>query len=385
VNDAMSDEQAPVPRALRTAAAWSWRILVVLLLAAAVVALIVRLELLFVAVFVALLGTALLEPGAARLRRWGLPPALATAGVLLAALALVVGLLYLAGRSLVKQVDMLVAAVVDGVEQVLEWAQSTFGLDLDRLAESLGDLTSNLGEEGGSLASSAFGVASTAAEVVAGAGISLFAIIFFVHDGPGIWRWVTSLFPTTARGHVDEAGRLSWQTLAAYARGTVVIAAIDAVGIGVGAALIGVPLAGAIGVLVFFGAFIPIVGALLSGAVAVLIALAIQGLTGALLMLAIVIGVQQFEGNVLQPLIQGRFVAIHPLAVVLAVAGGTVLAGIIGAVIAVPVVAVANVIIRYAAGQGRGSDPGASDLPDAIDAADEPVGGSGGTQPAAEG
>jgi predicted PurR-regulated permease PerM len=152
--------------------------------------------------------------------------------------------------------------------------------------------------------------------VAAGAGVALFATIFFLYDGPHIWSWVTSLFPTRARTHVEQAGRLSWQTLSGYARGTVLIAAIDAVGIGVGVALIGVPLAVPIGVLVFFASFIPVIGALLSGLAAVLI--------------------------------QGRLVAIHPLAVVLAVTAGTIVAGLIGAVIAVPVVAVANVLIRYA-------------------------------------
>ena len=138
------------------------------------------------------------------------------------------------------------------------------------------------------------------------------------------------------------------RTLAAYARGTVLIAAIDAFGIGLGVALVGVPLAGPITVLVFFGSFIPIVGALVSGFVAVIIALATVGVTAAVAVLIIVIAVQQFEGHVLQPLIQGRMVALHPLAVVLAVAGGSILGGLIGAVVAVPIVSVANVLVRYA-------------------------------------
>jgi predicted PurR-regulated permease PerM len=153
---------------------------------------------------------------------------------------------------------------------------------------------------------------------------------------------------------VAEAGRLSWQTLSSYARATIVIAAIDGVGIGVGAALLGVPLALPIGVLVFFGSFIPIVGALITGLVAVLIALATLGVTSALLMALVVVAVQQLEGHVLQPLIQGKLVSIHPLAVVLAVAAGSTIAGIVGAVIAVPIVAVANVVVRYVAAVSRG-------------------------------
>jgi predicted PurR-regulated permease PerM len=235
----------------------------------------------------------------------------------------------------------------------------------DRASDLLSSQGSDGGEAGG-IASSAFGAAATALEVVSGAGIALFATIFFVHDGPRIWAWVTSLFPPGARAHVDDAGQLSWSTLSSYARGTVVIAAIDAAGIGVGAWLIGVPLAGTIAVLVFFFSFIPIVGALLSGLVAVLIALATQGLTAALLMLVIVILVQQLEGHILQPVIQGKLVAIHPLAVVLAVAGGSIVAGLIGAVIAVPIVAVANVLVRYTAQVSRRqprdtADPAAAD------------------------
>lgn len=349
-----------VPQGLRTVAGWSWRLLVILALAAALVALMARLQVLFVALFVALLATALLEPGAHALRRAGVPAVVATGGVLLGALVTMIGLLFLAGRSLVGQADEFAAAVTDGFEKIQAWAQDTFGLDLGQLEGTVGSLAENLGgvlsggEASGTLVSSAFGAAATALEVVAGAGIALFATIFFVHDGPGIWSWVTSLFPRGAADHVDLAGRLSWGTLSAYSRGTVLIAAIDAVGIGVGVALLGVPLAGPIAVIVFFGSFIPIVGALVSGLVAVLIALATKGLTTALLAIAVVLLVQQLEGHVLQPLIQGKLVALHPLAVVLAVAGGSTMAGLVGAVIAVPIIAVVNVIVRYIAQVARG-------------------------------
>jgi len=357
--DPRGPEPGSVPQGLRTAAAWSWRILVVLALVVALLVVVIRLETLFVALFVALLLTALLEPGAARLTSRGVPRILATAGVLLGAVAAIVGVLYLAGRSLARQLEELSTATVDGYNQLVEWAQTTFGFDLGSVSGSFSQWIDGLGsgEGGSSLAASVFGAASTAFEVVGGAGIALFATIFFVHDGARIWQWVTHLFPPGARQHIDRAGSLSWQTLTAYARGTVIIAAIDGVGIGLGAALIGVPLAAPIGLLVFFFAFIPIVGALLSGFVAVLIALATQGITGALLMLAIVLVVQQVEGHILQPLIQGKMVAIHPLAVVLAVAAGSIVAGIVGAIIAVPIVAVANVIVRYAHGVATGVPP----------------------------
>lgn len=370
----------PVPRGLRVVAGWSWRILVVLALATALVLVIARLQVLFVALFVALLITALLQPGATRLRRMGLPDALATAAVLLVALGAVVGIVYLAVRSIVGQSDALGEAVTSGMDQVRTWLEATFGLSLEELESTAGGLFEGLGAGGGGLASSAFGVASTALEVVAGAGIALFATIFFVHDGAGIWSWLTSLFPGGARTHVDRAGLLAWDSLSSYARGTVLIAAIDAVGIGVGVALVGVPLAGTIAVIVFFGSFIPIVGALLSGLVAVLIALATKGLTAALLVAGIVVLVQQVEGHVLQPLIQGKLVALHPLAVVLAVAGGSTVAGLVGAVIAVPIVAVVNVLVRYAAGVSRGT--AAADAANPPPAAPPPAGAARGAGPA---
>ncbi len=344
-----------VPAGLRRVAAWSWRLLVVLALASVVLLLVARLEVLFVALFVALLLTSMLQPAAAWLRDRGVPRALATAAVLLGSAAALVAVVLLVVRAVVGQAGALSQAVIDGVAQVRAWAEQRLGINLEQIESSVSGLVGGLGGEGGgSIVGSAFGAASTAFEVLAGAGITLFATIFFVHDGGGIWRWFRSLFPTSVHGHVDGAGTASWQTLSSYARATVLIAAIDGIGIGLGAALIGVPLALPIGVLVFFGSFIPIIGALLTGLVAVLIALATLGLTSALLMAAVVIAVQQLEGHILQPLIQGRLVSIHPLAVVLAVAAGSTIAGIVGAVIAVPVVAVANVLVRYVAAASRG-------------------------------
>jgi predicted PurR-regulated permease PerM len=364
-NPDVTPREEGVPRGLRTAAAWSWRILVVLAFAVVLLIVVARLHVLFAALFVALLATALLEPAVAGLRRRGVSNALSTVLVLVGALVGVGLIFYLIGRAVLGQIDEFQAAITDGFEQVRAWVDTTFGLSLEDLAARWESVLGSLGTQGGGLTASAFGFASTALEVVAGAGIALFATIFFVHDGAGMWSWAASMFPSGARRRVDQAARLSWQTLAAYARGTVIIAAIDAVGIGLGVALVGVPLAGPIAVLVFFGAFIPIVGAFVSGSVAVIIALATEGLTAALIVLAVVVGVQQVEGHILQPLIQGRMVALHPLVVVLAVAGGSTVAGLIGAVIAVPVVAVVNVLVRYIARASRGElddHPGPGDL-----------------------
>ena len=191
----------------------------------------------------------------------------------------------------------------------------------------------------------AFGL--TATHFVAGLFISLFALFFFLYEGPRIWAWVVRLFPRTARDRVDSSAVIAWDQLSAFVRATMIVAFVDAVGIGVGAAILKVPFAFAIGILVFLLAFIPIVGALLSGFVAVVLALVAHGPGVALIMLAVVIGVQQLESHVLQPFLLGKAVSVHPLAVILAIAIGSITAGIVGALVAVPFAAVVNAVGKH--------------------------------------
>ena len=190
-------------------------------------------------------------------------------------------------------------------------------------------------------------VRATFAEVLTGALLTLFATIFFIKDGRQIWTWLVRLFPTGSRERVAGAGERAWRTLISYVHATLAVALVDAIGIGVGAAILGVPLALPLGVIVFFGAFIPIVGAALSGLVAVLVALVALGPVKALILLVIVLLVQQVEGHILQPLLLGRAVKVHPLAIVFGIATGTLLAGIIGALLAVPIVAVIGTVSGY--------------------------------------
>ncbi|MGL4257833.1 MAG: AI-2E family transporter, partial [Microbacterium sp.] len=174
-----------------------------------------------------------------------------------------------------------------------------------------------------------------------------FILLCLLADGAGIWRWTLRLFPKRARPAADGAGRAGWVTVVNYARTQLLVATIDAVGIGLGAFLLGVPLAIPVAVLVFLGAFVPIVGAVVTGAVAVFLALVYNGPWIALWMLVVVLGVQQLEGHVLQPLLMGSAVKVHPLAVVLVVAGGAMIAGIPGALFAVPLAAFVNVVAVY--------------------------------------
>jgi predicted PurR-regulated permease PerM len=197
------------------------------------------------------------------------------------------------------------------------------------------------------LTAGAVSTATTVGHVLAGFFLVLFATFFFLKDGRAIWSFLIGLLPRSARDAMEQAGEYSWRTLIAYVRATVLVAFVDAMGIGLALYFIGVPLALPLSALVFLGAFIPVVGATLSGAVAVLVALVAKGPVAALLVLAAVIAVQQLEGHILQPLLLGRAVALHPLGVIVALAAGVVLAGIVGALVAVPLVAVVNTAVRY--------------------------------------
>ena len=173
-------------------------------------------------------------------------------------------------------------------------------------------------------------------EIVTGALLVLFTLIFVLHGGRNIFAFVTKIFPENVRERVRDAGRAGFHSLIGYVRATFLVALVDAVGIGTGLAIMGVPLALPLASLVFLGAFIPLVGAVIAGFLAVVVALIAKGWIFALITLGLIIAVQQLEGHVLQPLVMGRAVSIHPLAVVLAIAGGGVLAGIVGALLAVP-------------------------------------------------
>ena len=188
-------------------------------------------------------------------------------------------------------------------------------------------------------------------QIVAGFFIALFSLFFFLHEGERIFAWFVRILPRHVRARAVSSGLIAWNQLGAYSRATLVVAAADAGGIGggigLGAVVLGVPFAAGIALLVFFGAFIPVVGAGVSGTVAVLLALVAKGPVTALIMLAVVVGVQQLESHVLQPFLLGRAVAVHPLAVILAIAAGIIMGGIVGALVAVPIVAVLNAVTHH--------------------------------------
>ena len=344
-----------IPRGVRIAGAWAWRIILFVAAGYLLLRLIGVLRVVVIPVVVALLLAALFEPAAAALRRRGVNRSLAGGAVLVGGLLVVGGGLGLIVRTFVAQFDDLSAQVTQGVDEVQTWlSRGPLHLSQAQLSDGIERLQQAVTNNQGALTSGALSTAVTLGEMLAGFFVVLFTLFFFLRDGGQIWQFLCRLLPGPARAPIARAVHYSWHTLVSYVRATVLVAFVDAVGIGVGLAVLGVPLALPLAALVFLGAFIPVIGATLSGAVAVLVALVTVGPVKALIVLAIVIAVQQLEGHVLQPLIMGRAVALHPLAVILAIAIGVVAAGIVGGLVAVPLLAVANTAVRYLAAHPSG-------------------------------
>ncbi|WP_375399870.1 AI-2E family transporter [uncultured Amnibacterium sp.] len=339
---------AALPFAVRLAGAFSWRMLVVAGAAAVVVYLVILLHIVVVPLLVAILLTGLLMPVRNRLRRVmpkGIAVAITFVGLLVALAALIL-LVVVTIRSGLAQFESEVTKKVDALHDAL----SAFGISDTDLQNAIATVTKEVQSSSGAIASGALAGASTVGDIVIGLLLALFSTLFFLIDGEGIWRWVVRLAPRGARAAVDGGGRAAWLSIGEYARVQVVVALIDAIGIGLGAAILHLPFFIPIAVLVFLGAFIPFVGAVVTGGLAVIIALLYINPVTALIMLGIVILVNQLESHVLQPLLMGGAVRLHPIAVVVAVASGSVLGGITGAVFAVPLVAAANSLIKYLAG-----------------------------------
>ncbi|MCM4077468.1 AI-2E family transporter [Paractinoplanes hotanensis] len=346
--DASPRDEDGLPRAVRVAGAWSWRIVLFFAVGWLMLQVIARLDLVIIPVVVAVLLAAMFQPVAAWLSRRGMGRSLSAALVLITALIVVFGGLGLIINTFVSQLDTLSSQVGDGVRQVQDWlARGPLHLSQDQINNAIAEAQTAITSNRGALTSGAVTTATTIGEVGTGFFLTLFTLFFFLRDGDQIWRFLCRLLPRGARLPTARAGHYAWHTLVSYVHATVLVAFVDAIGIGIGLFALQVPLALPLAALVFLGAFIPVVGATISGAVACLVALVTVGPVKALILLGVVIAVQQLEGHVLQPLIMGRAVALHPLAVILAIAAGVVLAGIVGGLIAVPLLAVLNTAVRY--------------------------------------
>ncbi|MEA2269379.1 MAG: hypothetical protein QOC64_1989 [Solirubrobacteraceae bacterium] len=350
-----------VPRSLVTASELGWRFLVVVGAVAVLAYALWYVRLVALPAFVALLLATALVPPAHALRRRGLSPGPATSIVFAGALVVLalVGTLIL--PAFAAEVRTLTDTVTGGAQELGRLVARPLGLSHDEVQSAIKGISDRLQASSGEIASGVLSGAVIVGQVVAGVLLTLVLLFFFVKDGSRLWAWVVRLFPRDVRARVDEAGRTSWSVLGAYVRGQALVATVDAVFIGVGLAIIGLPLVLPLAVLIFVAAFVPIIGAFTAGAAAVLIALVSLGAGAALAVLALNLVVQQLEGNVLYPVIMGRTIELHPVATLLAVGAGGVLAGIIGALVAVPLTAVVATALPIL----RGKDP-----PPALDPAE---------------
>ncbi|HEX8632108.1 MAG TPA: AI-2E family transporter [Catenuloplanes sp.] len=343
----ISRDDADVPHLLRITAAWSWRLIVIGVVGWALLQFISTIRIVVIPLAIALLLSALLAPAVGWLLRARVPRSLATAVVLVGGLAAVGGTLTLVVSQFVAGVPELSRNASEGIRRIQDWARTgPLHLSDTQVNNAIDAVSTWVEANTQRLTSGAVSTAATVFELFAGTVLVLFATFFFLRDGSRIWRFLVRLFPVSARWQLADAGQASWVTLGAYVRATVLVAFIDAVGIGLALVILDVPFPFPLAALVFLGAFVPIIGAGISGTVAVLVALVDTGWVTALIVLGAVIAVQQVEGHVLQPLIMGRAVAIHPLVVIVGIASGVVLAGIVGALVAVPVIAVANTGVR---------------------------------------
>jgi predicted PurR-regulated permease PerM len=342
-----SRDDAEVPHSLRIAAAWSWRLIVVGVVGWALLRFIGIVSIVVIPLAIALLLSALLAPAVGWLLRLRAPRSLATFLVLICGLAAVAGTLTLVVNQFMQGLPELTRNATEGVRQIQEWARTgPLHLSDEQVDQAIAQAQEWVNANTSQLTETGLATATTLAEVLTGMLLVLFATFFFLRDGRKIWRFVVRLFPVNVRWSLSDAGDASWSTLGSYVRATVLVAFIDATGIGLALLILDVPFPLPLAALVFLGAFVPIIGASVSGAVAVLVALVDQGWVIALIVLGAVILVQQIEGHVLQPLIMGRAVAIHPLVVIIGIACGVVLAGIVGALVAVPLIAVLNTGVR---------------------------------------
>ena len=336
-----SDEQIRVPRLLVAASEISWRALVCIAAVSIVVYALTRVGFVVIPVIIALLLSTLLVPPARWLERRGLPRAGATVVVLLAAVLILAGLIAFVAQGVAHESDDLADQVSRGADELGRYiADLPFGLDEREVQKQIDSLDDRIRENSDSIRNGVVSGAAIAGQLLGGLAIVLVVLFFFVKDGPSMWRWVCRLFPKARQPALDELGERSWAVLRSYVRGVVFVAFVDAVGIGLGLWAVGVPLVLPLAVLTFVLAFVPIVGAITAGAAATLVALVAVGPVAALVTLGIVILVQQLESNVLYPWIVGRTIELHPVVVLLSVATGGLLYGIVGAALAVPLAVV---------------------------------------------
>lgn len=337
---------------VRKAAAWCWRLLVILAAILALLWLVQKLAVILVPVALAVMVTALMVPAVDWLDRRGAPRGGAVALVLLSGFAVFGGIMTFVVSQFISGLPSLTEQVTRSIDNATEWLiEGPAHLSHEQIEKAGDAAVKALRDNQEKLTTGALSTAASLAEIVTGALLMLFTVIFLLYGGRNIYEYLTRIVPAGTRERVRDAGRAGFASLIGYVRATFLVALVDAIGIGTGLAVMSVPLALPLASLVFLGAFIPVVGAVVTGMLAVVVALLAKGVFYALITLGLIIAVMQLESHVLQPLLMGRAVSIHPLAIVLAIATGAVLAGVVGALLSVPVLAFLNSAIRVLAAQ----------------------------------
>jgi predicted PurR-regulated permease PerM len=349
--------EPPVPDWLRSAAAWSWRLILIGLLLYLAFRVATALELVILPMIAALLLTALLHPFAVQLRRRGLPALAATWATVLGVLVVLAGLVLLAVNRVSADYHTLQAEVKHTAHEVIHsLAGAPFHLSSARLAQYYNDLVRFLSQHKTVIAGTVLTGGRIALELATGVVLTFFIMFFLLKDGDRIWHWLVKELPAEPRRRADDAGTAAWGVLVNYMRGTTAVAAIHATFIGLALWLLGVPLLVPLIIAVFIAAYLPLVGIFVAGTVVILVTLGTKGWIAAAIMIGVFVLEGQIEGHLLQPLLIGRIVRLHPLAIILVLAIGGVIGGIAGAIVAVPTAAA----ITYAWPHLRGkrSPPG---------------------------
>lgn len=336
-----------IPQGVRTAAGWAWRGLLFAAVIWGVGWLLGEFSEVTVPIAIAFLLTALMAPLAHRLKRWNWHPLLAAAACLLVMALIIAGIGWGIGANAARQAPELVDQSVAGFNQLIQWlANGPLGIDNRQLDDWMASLTQWISDSRATLAGYAAKVGTSVGHFFAGLAIALIATFFFLAEGQHLWQGFKGLLPERYQAQTHTAAERGWASLVSYMRAQVIVSAVDAAGVAIIAAFIGVPMALALFALTFIVCFIPVVGAVIAGTVATSLALITHGWVAALIMLGGTIAVMWLESHLLQPLLLGRAASLHPLAVLLGIAIGAQLGGIVGALVAIPVMAFAAAFIR---------------------------------------
>ena len=337
-----------VPLPLKRVGLWSAFLLLTIAGALAILWLIVRLKIIFIPVFVALLITTLLAPLVSYLRERGWPALLATWTVILSSLLVLSGIVALLIPQFTGQFDEMKDRATEGFDDVVIWlGEGPLSISEQEIDSYLEQVTQRIQENSDKITGGILTSLTVTFEFIAGILLVFVLVFFFLKDGQQIWDWFKRQAARRNREHLDEMGRRAWSTLTGYVRGTALVALVDAVLIGVALLMVGNPLWIPLSVITFFGAFFPIVGAVVAGAIAALVTLVTNGVSDALIITGVIVLIQQIEGDVLQPVVMGKAVRLHPIVILIVLTGGAVLGGIAGAFVAVPAAAVASTVGNY--------------------------------------